>query len=192
MILSQKTSWITIANEQIKIADVLTNLGIHVQVAGSNGTSKKLHCPFGEVYHSDSGYEKTMRVFQKTNSAYCFRCNQSYDPVSLAAVVWDVSRQNAALRLLEASDFKPKSLEERWSDAVRVPTIAVDLLSLADALKVYCSGISPDWNVRQLDDQVGSKLNACLALLSAVKTDTDAVKWLEVCKQVMSKVLERS
>lgn len=190
MILGQRTSWIATANENISIIDVLTSLGIHVQIANSSGTSRKIHCPFGELYHSDSGLEKTMRVFKQTNSAYCFRCNQSYDPVSLAAAVWDTSRHAAALRLLEDSDFKPKSLEERWDDAVSTPTIAVDLLSLADALKTFCSGISQDWVTRQLDQGVGEKLNACLELLTAVKTDEDAVKWLAVCKQVMQKTLE--
>lgn len=192
MQLAEKQSWIVIANREITIIEVLTSLGIHVQVAGLSGASRKIHCPFGELYHSDSGLEKTMRVFQKTNTAYCFRCNQSYDPVSLASAVWDTSRQAAALRLLEDSDFKPKTLEERWRDAVSSPTIEVDKLSLADALKVYCSGVSADWNTRQLDDSVGFKLNACLELLAAVKTNEDAVKWLEVCKQVMLNTLENN
>lgn len=190
MKLGQKTSWITTANEKISIFDVLATLGISAYFTGEGSVSRKIHCPFGNLYHSDSGLEKTMRVFKNTNSAYCFRCNQSYDPVSLAAAVWDTSRHAAALRLLEDSDFKPKSLDERWQDAVRVETMPVDLLALADALKMYCSGICNDWTMRQLDGQVATKLNSCLQLLTAVKTDEDAVKWLNVCKQAMTQVLE--
>lgn len=190
MKLKQNTSWITIANENITISEVLANLGIVVHSAQDRNVSKKIHCPFGQLYHSDSGLEKTMRVFKESNSAYCFRCNQSYDPVSLAAASWDTSRYDAALRLLEDSQFKPKSLEERWQDAVSNPTIELDLLSLAEALKMYCSGITTDWDMRQLDGEIAEKLNACLSLLRAVQTDTDAVKWLNVCKQVMQKVLE--
>lgn len=190
MQLVQRTSWITLANEQVKIVDVLASINISVQVASSHGVSKKLHCPFGGLYHSDSGLEKTMRVFQETNSAYCFRCNQSYDSVSLASALWDVSRPEAAMRLLEDSDFKPKTLKERWRDAVTPEVIEVDLLSLADALKTYCSGISQDWNIKQLDGEVAIKLNACLDLLRSVNTPQDSEKWLSVCKQVMSKVLE--
>ena len=190
MKLGQKTSWIQLANDQVRISDVLASVDIFVQSAELSSRSRKIHCPFGKFYHSDSGLEKTMRVFHESNSAYCFRCNQSYDPVSLASAIWDVSRNAAALRLLDDAGFKPKSLEERWNDAVGSLKVEVDLLSLADALKVYCSGIASDWTIRQLDDTVAVKLNACLELLSSVHTEQDAEKWLSICKQVMRNQLE--
>jgi len=184
----QNTSWIELANTTIKITDVLTGIGIFVPTAVT-GVSRKIHCPF-PMYHSDGGLEKTMRIFYATNSCYCFRCTKSYSPVSLTAAVKDCSYYNAALSLLEDADLAPKTLEQRWADAVKVEIKEPDLIALADALKIYCSSASSDWTVRQLDSDVGMKLNACLELLPSVKTDHQADKWLSVCKKVMLKTLE--
>jgi hypothetical protein len=188
MKLGQRTSWIDDANDKVKITDVLTDIGVFVPSTILNGGNKKIHCPFG-FYHSDGGQAKAMRVYLSNNTVWCFSCSKRYSPVSLAAAAWDTSWYNAALRLLEDSGFKPKSLEERWADAVGQQIIAPDLLALADALKMFCSGIRPDWNILQLNDTVGTKLNQCLDLLDSVKTDEDANKWLSVCKQVMGKTL---
>lgn len=186
--LRQK-SWIDQANEMVKITDVLASLGVFVPSSIHNGGNKKIYCPFG-FYHSDGGATKAMRVYLKSNSVYCFSCSKRYDPVGLAAAQWDVSWVNAAFRLLEDSGFKPKSLEERWQEATAEVENAPDLISLADALKMYCSAISPVWQTKQLDDIVATKLSKCLDLLNAVKTDSDAIKWLDITKRAMRNVLE--
>lgn len=189
-LLRQNTSWIELANTTVKITDVLASIGIFVPAVASNGTSKKISCPFGGIYHSDGGMEKTMRVFHASNSVFCFRCTKRYDPVSLTAELNDCSFFNAAMMLLEDADLAPKSLEQRWAEAVRPEIKELDLIALADALKIYCSGICSTWVTRQLDPEVGQKLNACLELLPSVKSSEGADKWLTVCKQVMRKVLE--
>jgi hypothetical protein len=185
----RQTSWIDDANEKIKITDVLTSIGVFVPSTILNGGNKKVNCPFG-FYHSDGGFSKAMRIYITSNTAFCFSCSKSYSPVSLAAAAWDISWPNAAFRLLEDAGFKPKTIEERWATATTPIHNSVDLISLADALKTYCSGISPDWTTRQLDDTIAEKLNQCLSLLDSVRTDEDAIKWLQICKTVMSKMLE--
>jgi hypothetical protein len=185
----RQTSWIEDANDKIKITDVLTSIGVFVPSTILNGGNKKISCPFG-FYHSDGGLSRAMRVYLASNTAYCFSCSKSYSPVSLASAAWDISWPNAAFRLLEDAGFKPKTLEERWAEATTPIHNSVDLIALADALKTFCSGISPDWTTRQLDDTIAVKLNKCLELLDAVKTDEDAAKWLQTCKMVMRKTLE--
>jgi|SRR4051812_22751143 len=186
--LRQK-SWIDQANEMVKITDVLTSLGVFVPSSIHNGGNKKIFCPFG-FYHSDGGITKAMRVYLRSNSVYCFSCSKRYDPVGLAAASWDTSWVNAAFRLLEDAGFKPKSLEERWQEAVAIEINSPDLIALADALKMYCSGICPTWQTSQLDDIVATKLSKCLDLLNSVTNDSDAVRWLDTTKLVMRKTLE--
>lgn len=188
MKLGQK-SWIDEANERIDIADVLTNIGVFVPDTVRSGGNRKLHCPFG-FYHSDGGLAKAMRLYRANNTVYCFSCSKRYSPVTLAAARWDCSWNNAAFRLLEDAGFKPKTLEERWVEATTPIEYKLDTIALADALKTYCSGIHSDWNTLQYSDNIGTLLNKCLDLLSAVRTDEDAMKWLNTCKQVMRKMLE--
>lgn len=186
--LRQK-SWIDQANEMVKITDVLTSFGVFVPSSIVNGGNKKIFCPFG-FYHSDGGTTKAMRVYLRSNSVYCFSCSKRYDPVALAAAKWDTSWVNAAFRLLEDAGFKPKTLEERWQEATTEVENTLDLIALADALKMYCSGISATWQTKQLDDTVAVRLSKCLDLLNAVKTDEDAAKWLNTTKLVMRNILE--
>jgi len=187
--LRQK-SWVDEANDKVKITDVLTSIGVFVPSAILNGGNKKIYCPFG-FYHSDGGTTKAMRVYMKTNNVYCFSCSKRYSPVSLAAAKWDTSWTAAALSLLEDAGFKPKTLTERWADAIAEEENPPDLIALADALKMYCSMISPDWDHRQLEDNVAEMLNKCLGLLDRVVDDEGADRWLDTCKLVMSKLLKK-
>lgn len=186
--LNQK-SWIDQANDVVKISTLLTSFGIYVPESVNNGSTKKVHCPFG-IYHSDNGLSKAMRVYGANNTAYCFSCGKRYSPVTLAAAQWDCSWTNAAFRLLEDAGYKPKTWQERWQEAVAPPeSIAVDTLSLAEALKVYCESIDNAWKTTQLDGAAAEILNKCLELLPAVKTPDEAMQWLTTCKKVMRKVL---
>lgn len=187
--MSVKTSWIDEANTRVHIADVLARNGVIVPEAVKFGSNKKVHCPFG-FYHSDGGISKAMRVYGKNNTAYCFSCSKRYSPVTLAAAAWDCSWMAAAMRLLEDSGFKPKSLEERWVQATTQEEKLPDLIALADALKVYCSTVSENWEIVQLNNSVANKLTKCLDLLDSVKTAEGASRWLTVCKKVMLKTLE--
>jgi hypothetical protein len=189
MLLRQRTSWIDEANNLISIADVLGSQGVYVPDNVRQGGTKKVHCPFG-FYHSDNGLSKAMRVYGASNTAYCFSCSKSYSPVTLAAAAWDCSLNAAALRLLEDIGYKRKTVAERWAEATAEKTSEIDILELAEALKIYCAGISPDWEMLQLQDDVAALLNRCLSLVKAVKTDEQADKWLIVCKQAMASKLK--
>ena len=186
--LRQK-SWIDEANSKIRITDVLTNIGVFVPETILNGGNKKIYCPFG-FYHSDGGTTKAMRVYLPSNTVYCFSCSKSYSPVALAAAKWDCSWINAAMKLLEDAGFKPKTLEERWAEATTSVEDKPDLIALADALKMFCSGISSEWQIKQLEEPVAETLNKCLGLLNIVETSDDATKWLHACKKIMAKKLE--
>jgi hypothetical protein len=182
-------SWVDQANEKIKITDVLTNIGVFVPETILNGGNKKIYCPFG-FYHSDGGTTKAMRVYVASNTAYCFSCSKRYSPVGLASAAWDTSWVNAALRLLEDSGYKPKTIEERWQEATTEIVTIPNLLDLAEALKMYCSSQDSNWTVSQLEDYIAEPLNKCLGLLNSVKSDEDAIKWLTACKQIMKSKLD--
>lgn len=181
--------WIDKANELVQISDLLANFGIYIPIDAQSGASKKVHCPFG-FYHSDGGTSRAMRIYYESNTAYCFSCTKRYTPVKLAAAVWDCSWSTAANRLLEDAGFKPKTLKERWVEATTPVENKPDLIALADALKMYCSGISADWSKMQYSDKVAAKLDRCLSLLDSVATSEDADKWLSVCKIAMRRILE--
>ncbi len=185
----RQASWIDKANDLVSITDVLAMIGVHVPASILGGGNKKIYCPFG-FYHSDGGTTKAMRVYLASNSVYCFSCSKRYSPVGLYAAKWDLSWINSAFRLLDEAGFKPKSLEERWAEATASVETKPDTIALADALKMYCSGMSPEWQIKQLDENVAETLNKCLGLLTMVETDEDAAKWLHTCKKVMGKLLE--
>ncbi len=184
-----RISWIDKANELVEISDVLALAGVDVPSSIQDGSTKKIHCPFG-FYHSDRGVSKAMRLYSTNNAVYCFSCAKRYSPVSLASAMWDCSWENAAFRLLDLIGYKPKSLEERWQEAIASKEEEPDILLLAEALKTYCSGIASDWNTRRLDEHISHVLSKCLALLQQVKTKEDAGEWLTTCKMIMKKLLE--
>jgi hypothetical protein len=185
----RRKSWIDQANEATTISEVLMSLGIYVPEGSYYGNSKKIHCPFG-FYHSDGGIDKAMRIYYKSNTAYCFSCNKRYSPVTLFSAKNDCSLTNAALELLDSKGLGFKSLEEQWEEANKKPEVILDVSALADALKIYCSTLVDNWTILQLNDVVSSKLNACFNLLDLVKTDEDAHNWLSTCKAAMKRLLE--
>lgn len=187
--INKKSAWIDKANTHINIVDLLTTIGVFVPDSVRNGGNKKMHCPFG-FYHSDGGLSKTMRIYPGSNSVYCFSCSKRYSPVALAAAKWDTTWIAASMRLLEDAGFKPKTLTERWVEATTPVENKPDLIALADALKMYCTGLDSSWDSRQYDDIVANKLTQCLGLLDLVQSDEDAVRWLTACKLAMTKVLE--
>lgn len=189
MLRQKRTSWIDEANEHIDIADLLTSIGIFVPDTIRMGGTRKVHCPFG-FYHSDGGRSKAMRIYPASNTVYCFSCTKRYSPVGLAAALWDISWTAAAMRLLEDAGFKRKSIEERWVEATTSVENKPDLIALADALKMFCAGISSDWHNLQYEDEIAVKLSRCLQLLDSIQTNEQATKWLTVCKTVMRNLLE--
>lgn len=179
---------ITIANEQVSIVSVLQMLGVDLPDDVGSSRSRKLSCPFGQVYHSDGGVSPAMRIYPDTNSAYCFSCSMYFTPVSLAAQGLDCDPLTAANRLLDRIGHRPTTLAQKWEQA-RSYEPEPDKALLADALKTYCRRINPDWAGRQFDPAVAATLTRCLSLLDLVHTAQDVSLWLSRCKVAMCRTL---
>ncbi len=183
-------STVAVANEQVSIVTVLQMLGIELPDDIGSGRSRKLHCPFGDVYHSDQGASAAMRVYPETNSAYCFSCSAYFTPVSLAAKAMGCSMPQAAEQLLDRVGHRPLDLAGQWAQAKEYEPDP-DKALLADALKTYCRRKHPGWEMQQFDGSVAAVLTRCLGILDLVKTANDATTWLDVCKRAMDRALYR-
>lgn len=189
MLIPKRKSVIATANEAVSIFLVCDWIGMYVPEAAA-GSSVKVRCPFGEFYHPDQGAEAAFRVYRDSNTAWCFACGQFFTPVSLAAAEWGRDADEVAAELLDRIGHRPVEPALAWQAAVSyVPEIDKD--SLGQALKLYAERIDPGWMDHQFDQQVQGALGKCLALLNAVRSGSDAVKWLSVCKQVMARELEK-
>lgn len=179
MLIDYKVDFIDRANSKVTIESVLQIAGVEL-----TGRSKVL-CPW-TMLHSDS--KPAFKIFGNTNTGRCFSCQRSYSPVTLAAQVWECSFKDAAIRLLDTIDDAPKTLRERWAELEKEEDLpVVDVESLAEALRVYCSRISPDWHASRLS--FAGNLNRCFQLLPAVKTEEDVMLWLAGSKEYMRKVI---
>ncbi len=180
------------ADEQVPIALAARMIG--VQGLGEEGdtgrASRKLRCPFGEIYHSDGGAEPSLRLYPETNHAHCFAGCGTWGPVALLVAAWDVSPRTAARELLGAAGLTYSSNWGRltWEDATTVD-LPIDRTQLAEALKTFCHRIDPDFRTRQYDPVVAGFLSRCLGLLPGVATDGAVQAWMTGCKEVMRRVL---
>lgn len=183
-----RPSVITVANEQVSIVTVCQMVGLDISDDVGEGRSRKLPCPFGEIYHSDHGRDPAMRLYMDSNSAYCFSCQAYWTPVSLFARAMDLDHRTAATRLLDRIGYKPVNLAQAWKQAVSYAP-ELDKAALAEALKIYCRRIEPQWSRRQFDPGIAQHLTRCLSILSLVRNETDADLWLTRCKEVMRQAI---
>lgn len=179
-------SLIDLANENMTIIQACNLLGMDVN--DFSIASLKVWCPFGQLYHSDGGSTKAMRIYPATNSAWCFAGCGYFTPVKLIAMDRGVTDQQAAELILERTNYVAPDYESRWQALVEAqPTIDKD--DLAEALKVACARMTPDWEDRQFDEEVAQKLRQCLGLLPKVRSAEDATKWLSTTKKIMERTL---
>lgn len=167
------------------IADRTVPFPVAARWAGIDaGGRAKTHCPFG-FEHDDGGREQAFRVYD--DHGYCF-AEQKYFTVSiLLSVVWEVSREDAAVRALRDWGWRPAGYAHLWADATREPEPDRD--ALREALLVWCSGQCEDWEQRQFRQAASDKLSRCLGLLRAVHSAADCEKWLAACKRAMAPYL---
>lgn len=178
----------TLANERMTIIEACNELGM--EILGHAG-NMKFYCPFGDIYHMDGGRSKAFRVYEHTNSAYCFACQKAFTPVGLIAMDRDLTYREAAEWILEKTNYIPPDYELRW-DAITAPVKEkADADGLAEALKLACRRMDPAFETRQFDERVAHKLQQCLGLLRKIETDEQAREWLAVSKLAMQKVLSR-
>lgn len=182
-----RKSIITIANEQVDIRIACELIGISLPEI-PEGRSVKVHCPFGDIYHSDGGVETAFRVYPHSNSAYCFACSEFFTPVGLYAKANNLRWEDAALALLDRIGYKPVSLADRWASIVHSED-PPDTAMLAQALKTYCSRSVENWQTVQFEPSIAQMLDRCLALLDRVSNAEEARTWLDASKIAMKKVL---
>jgi hypothetical protein len=177
-------------NPLIEIADAQVPIRKAFEEAGfwaPEHENAKMDCPFAWIGHPE--YPRAMRIYDETNSAYCFACKSRFTPVKLVATVRDISWSKAADALLLAIEYKAPDLASRWQAVTSEQTEQIDTDYAAAALKAYCARIAPEWERLQFDTEVSGKLTQCLQLLAHVKSRADVERWLEATKQAMAGVL---
>lgn len=179
---------IRLADAQVSILFACRLIGMRVGDT-DYGRSLKVHCPFGELYHTDLGADRAMRIYPDTNTAWCFACSAGYTPVRLVATAWGMPQADAALLLLDEAGLRLPSPAQAWARAVNPPEPAPQVSHLAEALKTFCARIDAAWSWRQFEPQAAARLTACLGLLDRVHTADDARQWLAGCKVVMTRAL---
>lgn len=177
---------VNIANESMTIIEACQFIGMAIGEFAIQ--SIKTYCPFGEMLHEDGGRSKAFRVYPGSNSAYCFACGAYYTPVKLIAVDRDIPEPTAAELILEEKGYVAPDYLSRW-DALATPKETVDADGLANALKLACARMCPDWDDRQFDEDISDILRKCLAPIVKVTTEEEARTWLDTTKAVMKRAL---
>lgn len=148
-------------------------------------TSPKLNCPYSTVYAHSS---RSLRIYPHTNSAWCFSCSERMTPLTLIMAFKEYTEEEAVAWIKAEVGYTEPDPEEAW-DALMSQEDEFDPSSLADALKMACSRMAPDWKDRQFESDVSQKLGKCLSLLSLVKTEGDSKVWMAGSKRAMASVL---
>lgn len=181
--MSRKESLAQVANRHVSFPHAVRLAGI-----GFYGEARErgsvIYCPFG-FRHLDGGVDKAFRVYP--DHGYCFAEKRWFSPVGLLAEVWDVSREDAAARVLDMVGYVPADYAHLWKEAVSDPEPDREALSVA--LTEWCRSQSSDWQTAQYDSRVTDLLSRCIGLLPLVKTESDCRRWLERCKAAMTVVL---
>lgn len=178
----EEKSIVQLANERMTIIEACNELGMDVM--DFSISSLKVYCPFGNLYHSDGGTTKAMRIYPATNSAWCFAGCGYFTPTRMLAMDKGVPEQAAAEFILERTNYVAPDFEARW-EAISTEKPVPNTDDLTEALKVACSRMVPDWEERQFEDEVAHKLRQCLALLRKVQSEEDAALWLSSTKKIM-------
>lgn len=180
---------VDLANSKVEIEIACSLVGVEFPDYSSGEiNSGKLFCPFGAFYHSDGGAEPTARIYYERNSMTCFRGCGTFTPVSLVVKCTELSPYEAALVLLTKTGYKLPTVTEMWQEYLKGPS-SIDKSELAEALKRYCNRKSLDWKNDQFKPEIAEFLNKCFTLLDKVETEEQSVRWLEISKRLMDKVL---
>lgn len=147
--------WVTLADTQVPIGDVLQDL-FGIQIPHGSG-EWKTNCPLDHE-HRDGGYTSAMKVFTESNSAYCFNHRMQFTPTFLWKIYngWDkVSRITVARTLLEHFGLLKRfeDPDERWDRLERDSEEEVDTTSLKEALRIYASSL-PNYSTLQYENSV--------------------------------------
>ena len=164
----RKRNIIAQARERVSIVAVLRDLGVDIPSAPEQGIAIRVYCPFGEMSHEDQGRERQMRVYVD-NTAWCFDCNQKYDPVSLTAIHLGCNYTAAARRLLDRVGGAPD------------PTVSV--MPSIRAGMVAALGV---WADVHGVDRTAARYGEVLRSLDALESEDQAQVWLTRAKGALS------
>lgn len=168
-------SVVSIANRKVSFEKALRWADIRT---GVRDRGMKTVCPLCR----ESG---ALRVYP--DHGYCFSERKYLSTVGLLAELWKLDYTHAAVKALDLIGYVPADYAHLWEDAQRDPEPARE--ELAAALRIWCEARCTDWGTRQYEPAVAGKLARCLGLLPKVHTEDQCLRWLEVCKVAMSRVL---
>jgi hypothetical protein len=176
--MAREKSLTAIANEQVPFwtAACWVNL-----VSGSEARDRgdKAWCP------DNCSTSKSMRVWD--DHAWCYSCRRRWTTVTLLACYWNMTYEDAAAQALRRIGHVPLSHAELFAQYSRAPE--PDRLALEQALVIWCGTRAAGWDRLRYDPAVAKMLSRCLSMLPRVHDDADGDRWLDVCKQVMGRVL---
>ncbi len=171
------------ANRVVPMAVACRAAGVRVPDVHRD-TGSKMHCPWG-FEHSDGGRDPAFRVWR--DHAWCFSHQEWFSPVRLAARIWEVSYEQAAIKLLDLVGYKPADYAHHWQKVARPPEL--DRSAAAQALRNYCSALAPQ---ERLAGPVAAEyMSRCLGFLTQVKDEAEAAQWLDLAKTVMARALQQ-
>lgn len=157
---------IELANLSVPIVKLLKDLwGVFVP-EGMGFRSWKTFCPLGWE-HPDGGIDKGFRVYESTNSSYCFVMHGSLTPVRLAQIKWGGSQDRSARRLLELYGLGRRPWRERYEELLELyersksPAIQSNVV---EALQVRLSSEPSYWRL-QFEASVIKEMEHQLELL---------------------------
>lgn len=187
--MERPQSPIAVANQHVRITLAVRWAGSYVEDFADRD-SVKIHCPFEDVYHDDN--EPAMRVYPAPgkNNAWCFAEAQFFTPVSLLALAWDVTPEDAAAQALDRIGHTPVTYPERWRELTS-STAEPDRDALAAALRTFCERIDPLWGEHQYLPWIAEHMATCLGLLQVVHTAADCELWLSRTKDAMAWRLQK-
>lgn len=156
---------VVLAN-RIPVIRVLRDLWSAQVPEGLGHRSWKTYCPLGWE-HPDGGVDKGFRVYEQTNTSYCFVMHGSMGPVRLAQLRWGGRQQRAAQQLLEHYQLgKKRHWRERYEEVLLASESRQEISPayVVEAFRMALSQI-PGYSEHQYDE----------AVWSLVETELDAL-----------------
>lgn len=144
--------------------------------------SWKTYCPLGWE-HPDGGVDKGFRVYEQTNSAFCFVQHGQMGPVRLAQMRWGGKQIVAARRLLEMYQLGQKRhWRQRYEEVLNEREIRQEISPayVVEALRMALDAI-PGYTARQYESKFVSlmeiELEALDELLGRHPSDAEIRQW---------------
>lgn len=167
-----------LANQRYGINRALSKCGVYTDSDGFR--SRKLHCPFGGVFHSDGGESAAFRAYPDTETGYCFACGKFFTPAILISQSEDITEDEAVDVML---------MELGYTEAEDAPLVVetaepeADKQAFAQAFQMFVARKIPDYGTRQYDSDVATWVDRCLAIVESVATIEEAELWLSTAKR---------